>query len=81
MERKLSFKKHSGVRAMFHREFIKSGLMDVEQGRLYDQLFEDRQEADYVAPISFDREYVEVQLKKCALFLEELRPLISSLSP
>jgi len=79
-ERKLTFKKHAGVRATFHREFIKTGLLDVKWGKLYDQLFEDRQEGDYVALIAFDREYVEAQLSRCTQFLDELRPLISSLS-
>ena len=78
LERQLSFKKHSGVRAAFHRQFIKTGPLDIEWGKLYDQLFEDRQEGDYIALISFDREYVESQLTRCAQFLEELRPLISS---
>ncbi len=80
LERKLSFRKHSGVRAGFRREFIKTGLLDVEWGKLYDQLFEDRQEGDYVALISFDREYVESQLGRCTQFLAALRPLICLLS-
>lgn len=79
LERKISFKKHSGVRAAFHREFIKTGLLDKEQGRLYDQLFEDRQEGDYLALISFNQEYVESQLIRCGEFLSELRPLIFSI--
>lgn len=79
LERQLSFKKHAGVRATFHREFIRTGLLDVEWGKLYDQLFEDRQEGDYVALITFDREYVQAQLTRCTQFLDELRPLISSL--
>ena len=28
LERGLSFKKHSGVRAAFHREFIKKGILN-----------------------------------------------------
>jgi uncharacterized protein (UPF0332 family) len=79
LERRLSFRKHTGVRATFHREFIRTGLLDVEWGKLYDQLFEDRQEGDYVALIEFDREYVEAQLTRCTQFLDKLRPLISSL--
>jgi uncharacterized protein (UPF0332 family) len=79
LERQLSFKKHTGVRATFHREFIKTGLLDVKWGKLYDHLFEDRQEGDYVALSEFDRGYVEAQLTRCTQFLDELRPLISSL--
>jgi hypothetical protein len=73
------FKKHSGVRAAFHREFIRSGRLDVGWGKFYDQLFEDRQEGDYVALIAFDRKYIESQLTLCTHFLDELRPLITSL--
>jgi len=78
--RQLSFKKHSGVRAAFHMTFIKTGLLDMKWGKLYDQLFEDRQEADYVALTEFDGEYVEVQLDACAQFLSQLRPLVPLLS-
>lgn len=79
LERRLTFKKHTGVRATFHKEFIKTGLLDIKWGKLYDQLFEDRQEGDYLAMVSFDREYVETQLNRSIQFLNELRPLISAL--
>jgi uncharacterized protein (UPF0332 family) len=81
IERQLSFGKHSGVRAAFHRQSIKTRLLDVEWGRFYDQLYEDRQEGDYVALVSFEREYVQSQLDRCSQFLSELRPLITRLSP
>ena len=80
LDRQLSFKKHSGVRAAFHREFIKTGWLDAEWGKFYDRLYEDRQEGEYVALVSFDREYVESQVGRCARFLSELRPLVSHLS-
>lgn len=77
-ERRMSFKKHSGVRATFHRELIKTGLLDVAWGKFYDRLFEDRQEGDYLALIDFDREYVESQLERCGAFHDQLKPLITS---
>ncbi len=77
-ERRFSFKKHSGVRATFHRELIKTGLLDVAWGKFYDRLFEDRQEGDYLALVDFDREYVENQLDRCRAFHDQLKPLISS---
>jgi hypothetical protein len=80
LERQLTFVKHSGVRAAFHREFIKTGLLEMQWGKLYDQLFADREEGDYTALIAFDHEYIESQLTHCAKFLEALRPLISSLT-
>lgn len=79
LDRKISFKKHSGVRAVFHQQFIKSGLLDIKWGRFYDQLFEDRQEGDYVVLAVFEREYVETQIVLCFQFLEKLRVFISVL--
>lgn len=76
LDRQLSFSKHSGVRAAFHREIIKNGLLDVKWGKLYDQLFEDRQEGDYMAMVTFDKQYVESQIVLCTEFLEELKHLI-----
>ena len=79
LERQQSFTKHSGVRAAFHRQFIKTGLLDKKWGQLYDQLFEDRQEGDYVVFISFEPEYVQFQLGQCSELLYELGKLLSSL--
>lgn len=79
-ERRQTFKKHAGVRAAFHREFIKTGLLDMRWGKLYDQLFEDRQEGDYITFIEFDREYVEHQIDECKEFLKQIRLLIPSVS-
>jgi uncharacterized protein len=79
LDRRISFKKHSAVRSNFHREFIKSHLLDIGWGKFYDRLFEDRQEGDNIALIEFDVEYVKNQLKKCEDFLNALKPLISTL--
>ena len=80
MEHHHSFKKHSGVRSAFHREIIKTGLLDIKWGKQYDQLFEDRQEGDYLELISFDSEYVKLKLRECSEFMENLRSLIASIS-
>ncbi|MBI4553926.1 MAG: HEPN domain-containing protein [Candidatus Latescibacteria bacterium] len=80
LDRQKAFRKHTGVRAAFHREFMKTGLLDVEWGKFYDQLFEDRHEGDYIALMTFDSAYVEQQLTRCTQFLERLRPLIASLA-
>lgn len=79
LEKGLSFKKHSGVRHTFHLEFIKTGLIDTQWAKFYDQLFEDRQEGDYLALTTFDYDYVEKQLHKCKEFLEILHPLLNLL--
>jgi uncharacterized protein (UPF0332 family) len=66
--------------AAFHRQFVGIGLLGTQWGRLYDQLFEDRQERDYGVFISFEPEYVQSQLTECSGFLAELQRLASSIS-
>lgn len=43
----LSSPKHSGVRSLFHQNFVKSGIMGIESGQFFDKLFDNRQKADY----------------------------------
>ena len=43
----LSSPKHSGVRSLFHQNFVKSGIMGIESGQFFDELFDNRQKADY----------------------------------
>ncbi len=78
LDRHQTFRKHSGVRAAFHQTFVKPGLVAIEWGRFYDHLFEDRQEADYLALASFERAYVEGLLAQCTAFLNDLRLLVPS---
>ena len=73
------FAKHSGVRAAFNRDIVKPGRLSGEHGKLYNQLFRDRQEGDYIAFTKFDAAYVQEKIEACGKFLVDLRPLIQSL--
>lgn len=75
----ISYRKHSGVRSGFHQYLVRTGLLDSRWGEFYDQLFEDRTEADYNPSPTFDREYVGELLQKAEEFLSDLRPLIKYL--
>jgi uncharacterized protein (UPF0332 family) len=71
-------KKHSGLRAAFHRDFVKTGRVNVHQGKLFDELFEARQRGDYVGLIFFDREEVEDWVQRTSEFLQELISLLKT---
>jgi uncharacterized protein len=43
----LSSSKHSGVRALFGRHFVKEGIVPTCMGEIYNDLYEYRQESDY----------------------------------
>ena len=73
------FSKHSGVRAACNRDIIRPGLLSRKHGDLYNQLFRDRQEGDYVEFTAFDTPYVQEKIDACEEFLTHLRPLLKSL--
>jgi len=65
----LAVKKHSAVRVALHRDFVKTGLIPVEYGKLYDALLRDREEADYVAFVDFDQELIKEELEQTDIFI------------
>ena len=81
LEQGRQFSKHSGVRAAFNRDIVRPGLLSREHGDLYNQLFRDRQEGDYVEFTEFDAPYVREKIEACQAFLEALKPLLESLPP
>ena len=71
----LSSPKHSGVKALFNKEFVNKGLVDKESGRFYSEIFERRQKGDYKDFTEFAKEDVEAWLKKAQEFLNEIESL------
>jgi len=68
----LSSSKHTGVKALFNQHFVKTGQVSRKNGKLYNQLFEDRQEGDYVDFVLFDRETVEPWIPQVEQFIESI---------
>jgi len=81
LEEGRQFGKHSRVRSAFNRDVVKLGRLSEEHGKLYNQLFRDRQEGDYIEFTKFDALYVQEKINSCEKFLAALRPLIKSLPP
>ena len=79
LEQGQGFSKHSGLRAAFNRDMVKPGHIGREHGELYNQLFRDRQEGDYVESTDFDDPYAREKIEMCEAFLETVRPLFASL--
>lgn len=55
----LSSSKHSGVRALFNREFVKPGIVKEEYADFYNRIFDSRQEADYGDFVEFEDKKVQ----------------------
>jgi uncharacterized protein (UPF0332 family) len=72
----LSSSKHSGIKSLFNQHIIKKKLLDITKGKLYNQLFEARQEGDYVDFVNFDLDLVEPWIPMVKEFIDEIKQLL-----
>ena len=70
------FSRHSTVRAEFNRAYVKTDRVEKKWGKFYYNLFEDRQEGDYLPTATFEAEDVSARLQQARQFLHTLQGLI-----
>ncbi len=75
LHRGLSSTKHSGIRSLFNRHLVKTGEVSAELGRLYNDLFRDRQESDYTDLVEFQASQVQPRMAAAARFVERMAAL------
>jgi len=68
--------KHSGVKALFNRHYVKPGIVSRENGRLYNQLFDLRQEGDYIDFVFLEPETVAPLVEATAAFIHTIQSLL-----
>ena len=69
--------KHSGVKSFFNQNFVKTGKISKEQGKLYNNLFDARQEGDYIDFVYFDADTMEPWFPKVKDFITTIINLIN----
>jgi len=74
----LSSAKHSGVRSLFHQNFIKPGLLEIELGHFYDKLFDNRQKGDYQDLVRFDLGEISPWYDEAEQFVERVSDLANA---
>jgi len=72
----LSSSKHSGVRSLFNRQYVKTGKVPKKIARIYNDLFERRQESDYIDFVRFRESQVLPLISKAEQFVEFIINLI-----
>lgn len=72
----LDASKHSGVIALFHKEFIHTGLMEKEYGVMLQEAFERRSKSDYIDFTTFDSKMAKTLLRNCEAFLERIKKFL-----
>lgn len=71
----LASSKHTGVKALFNQHFVKTGQVMKQDGKLYNRLFDARQEGDYVDFVLFDKDTVEPWISEVKEFIENVSRL------
>ena len=66
----VSFSKHGQVKAYLNRELVKTGIIPISLGRIYNKAFEYRQKFDYLDFAEPDQDLVESYLKEARVFLD-----------
>ena len=72
----MSSGKHTGVKSLFNQHFVKIGKISKNDGRLYNFLFESRQEGDYMDFAVFDKDAVEPKIEEVRNFLSRIYDLV-----
>lgn len=77
LTRGLSSAKHSGIRSLFHQNFLKPRLVDTEVGQLYGKLFDNRQKGDYADLVRFDPKEVSDWYDEAQKFVGTVESIVN----
>lgn len=76
IHRGISVTKHTAVRASLNRDFVKPGVLPIEMGAFYNNLFETRHESDYEDFYQPEPETVRTWLPEAERFIGAVEDLI-----
>jgi uncharacterized protein (UPF0332 family) len=74
----LSSSKHTGLRSLFNKHFVKTGKIPKELALIYNDLFEKRQESDYRDFVRFEESQVLPLIPKAEIFVKHIASFIAS---
>lgn len=73
-----SSSKHSGVRGLLNRNYVRTDQVSKDLARLFNNLFERRQEADYLGFLEFERSQVEPLIPRVETLIADISTLLES---
>lgn len=75
-KRDLKATTHSGLKATFNRELVKTGKVEREEGKLFNKLFGIRQEADYEDFSDVEENDLLPLIPRIKVLIEEIQSII-----
>ncbi|MCD4820034.1 MAG: HEPN domain-containing protein [Candidatus Cloacimonetes bacterium] len=76
LQRNYSSSKHTGIRSIFNKEFVHKGIIKKDFGKLYNILFDYRQQSDYEDLFEIQKEKVTPWIFQTKEFINQIEKLI-----
>jgi uncharacterized protein (UPF0332 family) len=73
-----NIKSHNGIRTLFFKDFIATGIIEKEFGKLYSDLCDWRSEGDYADFVDYDEETVTPMIGKVEEFIGLIKNVIKT---
>ena len=77
----LSSSRHTGVRSLLNRHYVRTGKVPRDLARVYNDLFERRQEGDYADFVRFQADQVRPWPPQTAAFIAHIASLLRPEQP
>ena len=77
----LSSSRHTGVRSLLNRHYVRTGMVPRDLARVYNDLFERRQEGDYADFVRFQADQVRPWILQTEVFITSIKALLSKHDP
>lgn len=77
----LSSSRHTGVRSLLNRHDVRTGKVPREFARVYNDLFERRQEGDYADFVRFQADQVRPWMPQTETFITHIKTLLTQDDP
>ena len=68
--------KHSGVRSLFNRDFVKTGIIPVADGKFFSEMYDSRQDGDYGDYKEFTSEEITSWLDNARSFIDRVGAIV-----
>lgn len=78
LKHNLSSSKHTGVRGLFNRHFVKPEIISRDLARCYNDLFERRHESDYLDFMKYEAQQVRPWMDQAKTFVHVVIGVIGS---
>ena len=80
LTKKIERSKHSGVEAAFNQYFIKTGIIEIEYGKIFDYVRKKREECDYTAKSTIDKETAEEIVRDSKRFIKRMKDYLEGIA-